>query len=55
MSNYLKLFTIPKEDIVILEKSNFNVDYYSTKKENDIVGIIDIKDNNEVFKIRKRT
>jgi hypothetical protein len=54
MSNYLKLFTIPKEDIVILEKSNFNVDYYSTKKENEIVGIIDIKDNNEVFKIRKK-
>jgi hypothetical protein len=54
MSNYLKLFTIPKEDIVILEKSNFNVDYYNTKKENEIVGIIDIKDNNEVFKIRKK-
>jgi hypothetical protein len=52
ISNYLKLFTIPKEDVVILEKSNFNMDYY-TKKENDIVGIIDIKDNNEVFKIRK--
>jgi hypothetical protein len=52
MSNYLKLFTVPKEEQIILEKSNFDMDYYS-KKENDIVGIIDIKDNNEVFKIRK--
>jgi len=53
MSNYLKLFTIPKEEIVILEKSNFDTNYYSTKKENSIVGIIDIKDNSEIFKIRK--
>jgi superfamily II DNA or RNA helicase len=53
MSNYLKLFTIPKEDIVILEKSNYDTNYYNSKKENSIVGIIDIKDNTEVFKIRK--
>jgi hypothetical protein len=53
MSNYLKLFTLPKEEEVILEKSNFDVTYYNGKKENSIVGIIDIKDNNEVFKIRK--
>jgi hypothetical protein len=52
MSNYLKLFTIPKEEQILLEKSNFDMDYY-TKKESEIVGIIDIKDNNEVFKIRK--
>jgi hypothetical protein len=54
MSNYLKLFPIPKEDTVILEKSNYNIEYYNTKKEFDIVGIIDIKDNSEVFKIRKK-
>jgi len=53
MSNYLKLFTLPKEEVVILEKSDFDINYYSNKKENDYVGIIDIKDNNEVFKIRK--
>jgi hypothetical protein len=52
MSNYLKLFTVPKEEQILLEKSNFDMDYY-TKKESEIVGIIDIKDNNEVFKIRK--
>jgi len=54
ISNYLKLFTIPQEENVVLEKSDFNIDYYLTKKENDVVGIIDMKDNNEVFKIRKR-
>jgi len=53
MSNYLKLFTIPKEETVMLEKSDFDINYYSSKKENELVGIIDIKDNNEVFKIRK--
>ena len=53
MSNYLKLFTIPKENTVILEKSNFDTTYYESKKENSIVGIIDIKDNMEIFKIRK--
>jgi hypothetical protein len=53
MSNYLKLFTIPKEEIIILEKSDFDINYYSTKKENEIVGIIEVKDNNEIFKIRK--
>jgi len=53
MSNYLKLFTLPKEEIVILEKSNFDTNYYNNKKENSIVGIIDIKDNNEIFKIRR--
>jgi superfamily II DNA or RNA helicase len=53
MSNYLKLFTLPQEEVVVLEKSNFDTSYYSTKEENSIVGIIDIKDNTEVFKIRK--
>jgi len=53
MSNYLKLFTLPKEEEVVLEKSNFDINYYNDKKENSIVGIIDIKDNSEVFKIRK--
>jgi hypothetical protein len=53
ISNYLKLFTLPKEEIVILEKSNFDSTYYNNKKENSIVGIIDIKDNTEIFKIRK--
>ena len=53
MSNYLKLFTLPKEEVVVLEKSNFDTNYYNSKKENSIVGIIDIKDNMEVFKIRK--
>jgi len=53
MSNYLKLFTLPQEETVILEKSNFDTTYYNSKKENSIVGIIDIKDNVEVFKIRK--
>lgn len=53
MSNYLKLFTVPKEEIVILEKSNFDTNYYDNKKENSIIGIIDIKDNMEIFKIRK--
>jgi hypothetical protein len=53
MSNYLKLFTLPQEEVVVLEKSNFDTTYYSTKEENSIVGIIDIKDNTEVFKIRK--
>ncbi len=53
MSNYLKLFTIPKEEQIILEKSDFDINYYNNKKENDVVGIIDIKDNTEIFKIRK--
>jgi superfamily II DNA or RNA helicase len=53
MSNYLKLFTLPQEEEVILEKSNFDTTYYESKKENSIVGIIDIRDNNEVFKIRR--
>jgi hypothetical protein len=53
MSNYLKLFTLPQEEEVILEKSNFDTSYYESKEENSIVGIIDIKDNNEVFKIRR--
>jgi superfamily II DNA or RNA helicase len=52
MSNYLKLFTLPQEEEVILEKSNFDINYYN-KKENSLVGIIDIKDNTEVFKIRR--
>ena len=52
MSNYLKLFTLPKEEDIVLEKSSFDTNYYS-KKENSIVGILEIKDNNEIFKIRK--
>ena len=53
MSNYLKLFTLPQEEEIVLEKSNFDTNYYDNKKENSLIGIIDIKDNNEVFKIRR--
>jgi len=54
MSNYLKLFTLPKEENIIIEKSDYDLEYYNNKDENDVIGIIDIKDNNETFKIRRK-
>ena len=54
MSNYLKLFTLPKEEMIINEKTDYDTSYYDNKIENDVIGIIDIKDNNEVFKIRRK-
>jgi hypothetical protein len=54
MSNYLKLFTLPKEEMIINEKTDYDTSYYDNKMENDVIGIIDIKDNNEVFKLRKK-
>lgn len=64
IKNYIKqrFGNVKIKDIQEIEESkniikyNFtdNIDYYKNREENFIIGIIDIKNNNDVFKIREK-